>query len=670
MNVTVRRRAAWFPWLGMLAAWSVPGPALAWVYPEHRDIALLAVGKLDPERRATLDALWSEARGGHEQRLCARAAEAAQGEKPSCIDWAALPAIAGDHSCSSRDLTATVLASDWILRVADVAARLEHDLARVEVLPPAGQVEASTGFADLRRRMEAESTRAARLNALRTSDLRLQRADPEYATRASSNNAHFLLARPTTGISPIEYAALTMRPGSEISAVGAYTWYHLSALQKATRLAHEDLAPEARRGLARAMLFDEAFAIHFLEDTFAAGHVAGTWGDTSQRKGTHDYYNEAGLEVFTWKGGGASMVIMGDAHMRPEDAERAAESVAKSLEQLIDAAAGRPRAADLLHTPAASSEPDALGVCSNAPIPERPEALPVPREEYWRAYRIDLGEVLTPTPIPGLGPGLGAMPRFRSEVGPFVGLSGVIDGRGVGGGFTASTGTGLMGGVELAFRMGLGLEGVIGDSGDGLVFLSLGLRGDSASSNSVADPALAEAGGSLTAAIPARTALSTRLRMPFFLLPGDLLVLAPIYLFAPERYAGMAVVAANGGLIPWQAGWATRFGRFQLVLGREVGVTFYGLVGNSRVLAPAAAPGDPMRVVAYESIAFDLPILEYRPYRAFASNQASTVLFQLFTAADVPREARVVAPAGAPDVDLRTVWSFGLRLVFDWRYYR
>ena len=27
-------------------------PAHAWVYPEHRDIAVLAVGQLDPERRA------------------------------------------------------------------------------------------------------------------------------------------------------------------------------------------------------------------------------------------------------------------------------------------------------------------------------------------------------------------------------------------------------------------------------------------------------------------------------------------------------------------------------------------------------------------------------------------------------------------------------------------
>ncbi len=42
------------------------GPALAWVYPEHRDIAVLAVEKLDAERRADFDRLWAEARTGHE----------------------------------------------------------------------------------------------------------------------------------------------------------------------------------------------------------------------------------------------------------------------------------------------------------------------------------------------------------------------------------------------------------------------------------------------------------------------------------------------------------------------------------------------------------------------------------------------------------------------------
>ena len=138
-------------------------------------------------------------------------------------------------------------------------------------------------------------------NALRTSDTRLQRADPEYATRAGSNNAHFLMPRPRTDITAREYAESTLSVGSEISAIGVYAWFHLSALQKATRLATEQLAPAQRQALARAMLADEAFALHFLQDTFAAGHVAGTWGDVSQRKGTHDYYNAAGLEVFTWK---------------------------------------------------------------------------------------------------------------------------------------------------------------------------------------------------------------------------------------------------------------------------------------------------------------------------------------------------------------------------------
>ena len=37
----------------------------------------------------------------------------------------------------------------------------------------------------------------------------------------------------------------------------------------------------------------------------------------------------------------------------------------------------------------------------------------------------------------------------------------------------------------------------------------------------------------------------------------------------------MAVIAGNGGLIPWHSGIATSFGRFQIVLGREMGVYFF-----------------------------------------------------------------------------------------------
>jgi hypothetical protein len=652
--------------LTLLGFMSAMGPAFAWVYPEHRDIAVLGVESLDPERRALFVQLWREARAGSEQRLCEQGADVEQGLAPACIDWAAFTAIAGDHSCSGRNLLDTVVKTQWILSVADVAAQLKVDLGRIAVQASPEQSGASANVvADFQRRVEAEGLRAERLNALRTSDTRLQRADPEYATRAGSNNAHFLMPRPSTETSPQEYARLTLSVGSELSAVGVYAWYHLSALQKATRLATEQLSSEERQALILAMLTDEGFGLHFLEDTYAAGHVAGTWGDASQRKGTHDYYNEAGLEVFVWRGSSQSMVLMGDAHMRPEDAKRAAIAVRASLEQLLDHAAGRARAVKLPYTPAAPSSPDRFDVCANNALIAREDGLRAPPEAYEIAY-----EVLSPTPVPGLGPGLGSMPRFRAEVGPFIGLAGSLDLRGINGGFVESDSTrGWIGGADLSVRAGLGLDGVIGESGDGLVFASLGLRVDSPSTSDFSGASPLQQIGNSGAAIGSRIGISTRFRMPYYLIPGDLLFLSPVYLFAPSTYSNMAVTASNGGLIPWQLGMATRYGRFQFVLGRELGVTFFGYGFNNSIYAPAATPGGDARVVDLKSTYFEFPILEYRPYRAFDTNQSSAVLLQLFAGIDVPHGSQTVYPDGAPGVNLKTVYSLGIRLLFDWRRY-
>ena len=640
-------------------------PALAWVYPEHRDIAVLAVQSLDPVRRAEFDRLWSEARTGHETRLCALGADPAQGVAPECIDWAAMSAISGDHSCSSRQMLDTVTESDWILTVADVAAQFKLDLSRISEAPAAKpQGEAITPIRDIQRQLESEGIRAERINTVRVADIRLQHADPEYATRAGSNNAHFLLARPTTDFGPRDYIDLTLKAGSEISAVGVFAWYHLSALQKATRLARESLAPEEFRNLARSMLADEAFALHFLEDIYAAGHIAGTWGDVSQRKGTHDYYNASGLEVRTWQQDEKSTVVMGDAHMHPEDAARAGESVRLALEQVLDTATGRKRETDLSYVPDAPSQPDSFDVCKNNSLVPRPEG----QQGSPEALRLGV-EILRLTPMPSLGEGLGEMPRFRAEVGPFIGVAGSLDLRYVDGGFTGlESGSGYMGGADLSFRVGLGLEGVLGEAGDGLVFLAVGYRGDAPSSNQFTDAAIAGGGGSLTAAIPGRTAFNARLRMPFYLIPGDLLLLSPLYFVSPKAYQKMAVTASNGGLIPWQLGWATRFGRFQFILGREIGVTFYGEHSDDSLLAPGDPPGVP-RVVEFKSTYYDLPILEYRPFRAFDTTQSSEVLVQLYGGVDDPHGAHVVFPEGAPDIRFDRVYSIGVRLVFDWRRY-
>jgi hypothetical protein len=640
--------------------------ATAWVYPEHRDIALLAVAKLNPDRALVFSQLWREARVTYEGRLCPDGADAAQGLTPECIDWAALSAIAGDHACSSAQMMETVTGSSWILPLADVAAQLKVDLDRIPILPPSEQLKLSGEFGeDIRDRYAAESSRANRINALRTADTRMQRVDVEYATRAGANNAHFLLARAATEQTGMAYADLTLAEGSEINAIGVYTWYHLSALQKAARLANETLSPSERSALARSMLFDEAFALHFLEDVFASGHVAGTWGDASQRKGNHDVYIQKGLEARTWAGRADSVVLMGDAHMREQDAEVAADAVLKSLNQVLDAAVGR-STHDNPYRPNAPSEPDGFNVCQNDILPTRQAGLQDDDE-----YTLALTETLEPTPIPGLGPGLGSMPRFRSELGPFLGLAGSIDGRGISGGFesTQNKDGGFIGGLELALRGGVGLEGALGESSDGLLFTSLGFRTDSPSTNTFGDSNLGAFDGNLSAAIPARSALAFRARMPYYVLPADLLLLSPMYFFNPDAYTRMAVGAANGGALGWQQGIATPLGRLQFVLGREIGINFYGLDGEDQLVAPAEQPGGPARIVSFKSTSYEFPILEFRPYRSFSMNQSSSIMFQLYGGFDVPRSAKVVLPEGGAPVDLDTIWFLGLKMAFDWRYY-
>jgi hypothetical protein len=441
--------------------------------------------------------------------------------------------------------------------------------------------------------------------------------------------------------------------------------FHLSALQKASRLAREALAPAARRALLLAALADEAFALHFLQDTFAAGHIAGTWGDASQRKGTHDYYNEHGLEISTWGQGGKPVVVMGDAHMRPEDAALAAESVRQSLAQVIDAAQGHLPDSLVPLAASAPAEADGFDICRNPRMPDRAPVLQ--QAEIGGAL---FTSVQKPTPVPALGAGLGAMPRFRTELGPFLGLAGTIDSRLLRNGFDPSQHErGRLTGLDVSLRLGLGLEGVIGESGDGLVYASIGMRADSASSTKFLPSEVLSQGGGILAAVPARSGPSLRLRAPFFLVPGDLLLLSPLALVVPEAYAAMAVTASNGGFIPWQLGLATPVGRFQLVLGRELGITRYGHGQADQLIAPGATPDGPARLISLRSTLVDLPLLEYRPYRAFAGNQSSSVLFQLYTSADRPSGARVVGAPSDP-VLLRSIWAVGLRMVFDWRYYR
>lgn len=608
----------------------------AWIYPEHRDITLLAILKLDSVRRVTLDHLWMKARAGHESRLHETIIDIHQGILPEYIDYAAWPAIAGDHSTSACDMVNNILQTTWILKVADVTARLKIGLA------------------------ESDS-KSEKEQQLRASDLRLLRVDPEYVSRAGSNNVHFMLSRSSETISADDYFSSSFAEGADINLIGTYIWYHTSALLKAKRLASSGLTPEQYSVLSLSMLADEAFALHFLEDAFSAGHVAGIWGNAALRKGTHDYYDENGLEVTTWQGG--RLVLTGDAFMRQCDAERSAETVKLSFEQLIDAVNGKIAGFNFNDQPDVMT-PDTLNIAATMMMPPR-IIDPFLRELY--------SDVLITTPVPGLNSGLGEIPRFRAELGPFIGIAPAGSFSVISGGFAMNQQTiGVIPDLEVALHIGLGLDGVLNESGDGLVFLDLGWRLNSASSIKIEhDPDL-KYFGSILSAIPSREGFYARIRLPFFLIPGDLLVAGPLlYLTAPNSFNKFVATAGQGGLIPWQTGMITPLGRFQFVLGREVGICFYGTVqGADAFLLPIETGEDGgWALCSLRSTQLDFPILEYRPVRTFSKRQSASLLMQLNVRVDIPGKVTMLEPVMEEPISLKPIWSVGLRLAFDWRYY-
>ncbi len=607
----------------------------AWIFPEHRDITFLAIQKLDSAHRIILEQLWASARKGYESRLNESLIDSLQGEHPTHLDYATWPAIGGDHSTSSVNMLYNILQTEWIMDVADIAARLKTVI-------------------------ENSRNKSDRINRLRDSDIRLLRVDAEYLSRASANNGHFMLAIPYVNIYAPAYFDTCFKKGCAINPVGTYKWFHASALMKAGRLSTGVLTSEQRSSLALSALADEAFALHFLEDAFASGHVAGVWGDAAQRKGTHDYYNESGLEVTTWKG--ERVVLMGDAYLRPEDAERAARSVCMSLEQLLDAASGKNEIHFINDEPELFT-PDTLDVG---------KAVYMPYRDLDTSFNQLFYPVLITTPVPGLATGLGELPRFRSELGPFIGIAPSAKVSILNSGFgTTQNITGIVSGLELGIRIGLGMEGVLNQSGDGLVFLDLGWRLDGPSTMKFDSEPILKKYGSFFSALPSRDAYYARLRIPFCLIPGDLLVVGPfLYLFSQKTFKKMATAAGNGGLIPWQSGIVTPIGRIQFILGREIGVCVYGTGrGPDSFLVPDQDTPEEQVLVSMYSTQIDFPIVEYRPLRKFSSRQTASLVLQINAGLDIPGKVTVIDPVGAVTPEVKTTWFIGFRLAFDWRYY-
>ncbi|HZW87949.1 MAG TPA: hypothetical protein VFF12_02620, partial [Myxococcaceae bacterium] len=419
----------------MLAAALAPVVLAAWTYPEHRDISAAALERLSPARQDVIARMWKSATAGSAP-LKNSCSTPLGGYDGSCLDLASWPAIAGDHSCSPENLRKDVVPSAWVMDVSRVAADLRRDLAQAP-------------------------NQSRRLDAWALSNLRLEQVDRDYSNRAAANSAHFLLPRTEDELGA--YLARAISTATEPNAMGLFLHYHLAALGLAARWRDNPDDPV----LAGQALATEAFALHFIEDSFSAGHVAGSWGSVAERKGTHDYYCEAGLDGSTWAG--TLQTLKGDAHMRPEDLERTARLVSDAWAQLADAALGKgaPSRVGKEVDPAMASGAPSVDICvaTKQPVTVVPADTDKLRDE-----------VVKQTPVPTRPANEIHLPHFRQEIGPFIGFAAGLSGGGAHGGYESSGEIGRgYGQAEIGVRFGVGLDAVTGSSGAGLAFLQVGV---------------------------------------------------------------------------------------------------------------------------------------------------------------------------------------------------
>jgi hypothetical protein len=611
---------------------SIPLSARAWLFEEHSKIGVAGGERLRGVERETLSRLWRGIRlGPLGDRLCPRPFEGGKTEVADCIDFATLSAVGGDHACSPKELL-DVAAQDWMRAVIYEARRSAHLLNDASSEPDKEDI-----WLD--------------------SHLRLQLVDKDYLSRAKATGAHFVAARIERELN--EYLRRQLSEGADSNAVALYALYHSAALRLALEAPHS----LRRDSLLGKALFAEAFALHFLEDAFSAGHLVGSWGSPKQRMGTHDYYCQSGLVVQTWKGTSdageepalGEYVAHGDGHLQPIDLRAGSIAYAISVRQLLFAyEQAQNLAGSVSRDP---DDPFAPGTFSGMAhdLEALQAALPADQAERFLEYDACLESGVAPGLRP-LADSLGlqyvfertprpvrvsetsdrsmAPPRFIRELGlfgrfyagsRFVGLARGYNGDSVR----------VQAALEGGAGIGYGPEGVTTRTSDGVFWASFAATGETAQ----------KALGETELPVRSRIGIGARLRLPYAVVPGDLLVAGLLWPFAPELATKWLVYAARGGLW-WQGVSVSDVGRLQFMLGREVGMLW---------LNKTEVQGVQERVGAID---LDLPILEYRPLRLNRDALTSTLTVQLGAGMQIPRRDY-----------LSTAYSIFLRIGLDSRLY-
>ena len=254
---------------------TAPGTAAAWYFPEHAVIAHEGLAELPPELRAIVRRAVASARS-EGMALCDSVDvpfDRVARDIPlttkmirvrrsvDCVPYAALPALAGDHADSTRELRAVLTSSKGIEITSAAAYEWGRFQEALDQLP---------------------NTSLERMSFVHALDVAFYFVDPGYELRAQATRAHFVDASRR-----FEDVVRSAGAANLDNALEQFLAHHIRSLELASR------------GQPTEALLEHAFALHFFEDAFAAGHlIEAGWniGNERQRR-RHDFYNARGLQV-------------------------------------------------------------------------------------------------------------------------------------------------------------------------------------------------------------------------------------------------------------------------------------------------------------------------------------------------------------------------------------
>jgi hypothetical protein len=306
--------------------------------------------------------------------------------------------LAADHACKPStlfELAVNRRQYRWVDRVLNEGRKTERLLA------------------------EAGSNAFEREKVRRQMHIDMQKADEQYVARALSDYSHFQLARDSrqTGQAGfVEYLSTVLGPDQMANATAAYANYHLAALRLAAQASAPTLDAATRSRLLAQALVVESFALHFLQDSFSAGHFVGHDGSDGVRLGTHDFYSGAGFEAVRWGDPSTTYVARGDGFMSDQERDVAAIAVAVSLTQLLRVASAPAAQVELL----GQGNGHAFDEYDSCATRHAPAGLRALANATW------LWDVMRFVPVPSAR--YPEVPRVRAEKGLFFGLAASLQG--------------------------------------------------------------------------------------------------------------------------------------------------------------------------------------------------------------------------------------------------